>query len=234
LSSLWEKIREGFQFVGIIIGIWVIVLGVQECSSPSKPTVTSTTAAANQSVTKAADVSFTEGQRLDVDGNGEADLVVRNGRLIETVSGDDLGPATLANFNSRKMTDQDKAQNWQFRDEGWEINGQRSTVIVFKSPMQNCTGFTLGLKIVTTDSTVNNFAISDLGLNWPVYVWPGGEEVISKAGDIKITKKDDWIYADITFSSRNVYWILFQAPRRANGSWSGYRCEAKISRVLVK
>jgi hypothetical protein len=110
-------------------------------------------------------------------------------------------------------------------------------VIVFKSAIQNCTGFTLGLKIITTDSANNNFSNSDLGLNWPVYVYSGdGGTVTSanKVGDIKITQKDNWIYADITFSARKVYWILFQSPRRADGSWSGYRCYVEIPKVYVK
>jgi hypothetical protein len=177
---------------------------------------------------------YPESQRLDVDGNGNPDFVVRNGRLIGTVSGRDFGPATFANFNSRKITEQDKASNWQWRDENWMVEGRSASVMEFKSAIQNCTGFRLGLKILTTSSVNSNFSNSDLGLNWPIYVWSGDKNAVTlanKVGDIKITQKDNWIYADITFSSRNVKWILFHSPRRADGSSSGYSCNANISNI---
>lgn len=177
---------------------------------------------------------YPEGQWLDADGNGKPDFVVRNGRLIGTVSGNDFGPATTVNFNSRKITDQDIARNWQWRDENWMIEGISSSVMVFETTIINCTGFTFGLKIITNDSSNNNFTNSDLGLNWPIYVWSGNNDAVTSAnrvGDIKITQKDTWIYADITFSSRNVKWILFHSPRHSDGSFSGYYCSASISRI---
>jgi serine/threonine protein kinase len=47
---------------------------------------------------------YGEGERLDANGNGLPDFIVKNGRLIGTVSGNDFGPATFINFNNRKIT----------------------------------------------------------------------------------------------------------------------------------
>jgi hypothetical protein len=231
LPETWEKIKKGLKITGGVLGcILVLMIVGQKCSSSSNSGTTNTKPAPNTTTAPKPQADYAEGTRLDADGNGNPDFIVKNGRLTGTVSGKDFGPATVANFNSRKITEQDKANNWQWRDEKWVINGQSSSVMVFESAIKNCTGFTLGLKI--NDSVGQNFANSDLGLNWPVYVWTGSnKEAVSKVGDIKMTKKGEWIYANINFSLRNIKWILFQPPRRADGTWSGYSCSANISNL---
>ncbi|MDR0429895.1 MAG: hypothetical protein LBH58_05385 [Tannerellaceae bacterium] len=235
-SNLWKGVVIA---AGIILIIGILYSKNQNSSTTqqqssvaqSQNTQQQTSTNQQQNTQQRPKADYPEGQRLDANGNGKPDFVVRNGRLIGTVSGRDFGPATIANFNSRKITEQDKANDWKWRDEGWTIDGQTASVMVFQSVIQNCTGFRLGLKVLTTNSA-SDFANSDLGLNWPIYVWSGDQVAITpanKVGEIKITQKDNWIYADITFSRRNVKWIMFQAPRRANGGWSGYSCNANIS-----
>jgi hypothetical protein len=56
----------------------------------------------NTTIQKSAKSDFTEGQGIDVNGNGLADFVVRNNRFIGTVSGKDFGPATRENLKAHK------------------------------------------------------------------------------------------------------------------------------------
>jgi hypothetical protein len=104
---------------------------------------------------------------------------------------------------------------WKWRDEKWNIDKVPVGTMVLDTTIRDCTGFTLGIK----------FDEGDLG-NWDIYVYDGGGGMITNdnlVGHIYVSSIGEYAYSELSFSKRNVSWILIRMPVSSDGSYRGYR-----------
>jgi hypothetical protein len=115
---------------------------------------------------------------------------------------------------------------WHWREENWDIDGIPSGTMVLSNPITGCNGFRFGLNVKSGDTGV-----------WSIYVWSGDDEPLSsrnRVGSISMSQHDVWVYIDITFSTRDIHWILVHPPIDSNGNWSGWHIFSSIRNFVIE
>jgi len=166
-----------------------------------------------------ATVTF-RGSGVDVTAGG---LIQAPAWRNATYNGNHNVTVTAGGLSRNVAVNVRNSHTWGWRDENWRVDDVPTSTMVFANPIPNSLGFRVGINLIH----------GGLG-NWGVYVWSGGNTPVTSAnrvGQIRVTELGVWTEVDISFSSRNVNWILIRPPVDVNGGWSGWSMYGRVSRL---
>jgi len=103
-----------------------------------------------------------------------------------------------------------KYYSWHWNeDDIYYINNNATSIAEFDKLVEDVIGFTIGIKLDKGDTGW-----------WSIYIYTGDGGTIDEAnlvGNVWVDSVGEWYYADIKFSKRDIYWVLFLGPIGING-----------------
>jgi hypothetical protein len=173
--------------------------------------------------------------------NATSDLNVSTTGLISapSYSHTHSGGAYYVTINAGELSERVEVRiknsysaTWATQRNTIEVSGEggwRVYPLIFSNAVPNCTGFTIGVNLTPPGEGTADLGARNLERDWRVFVRAEGTRW-RNVGTIRIDSQNEWYYADISFSSRDLTRIQLLPPANYRGSGS-FNSDIKISNL---